>query len=149
MKSTEISSDELQSERFQQFFHDLEMAMVEYDGIGIAAPQVGMTKRAIVISKDYAAGERHLVLINPRITALSKRTASMEEGCLSVPGVVGMVERPVKARVKASFPDGSTADIKAKGMLARILQHEIDHLDGVLFIDKAESTSTTDQAASL
>ncbi|MCW1929910.1 MAG: peptide deformylase [Candidatus Kerfeldbacteria bacterium] len=122
----------------QEFFDQLIEAMIRYNGIGIAAPQVGHCVRICVIHKEYTETPDHLILINPRIVSLSERTFRLEQGCLSVPGTYGPVVRPAKIRVKAYTRNGTPIDIKAKGMYAQVLQHEIDHLDGILFIDKAE-----------
>lgn len=145
--STEISLKELASKEMQTFLDDLIQAMIDYRGIGIAATQVGRTIQAIVIEneyvKEYVDGDEHLVLINPRIASQSKKTSLLEAGCLSVPGVSGTNERSAKVRVKALLRDGTPIDIKARGMLAHILQHEIDHLNGILFIDTAFDINTT------
>ncbi|HLD21715.1 MAG TPA: peptide deformylase [Patescibacteria group bacterium] len=142
--STEISRTELQKKELQEFAKELAKAMVDFDGVGIAAPQVGKCIRMIAIAKEYAETKEHLILVNPRIASAGKKTANMEEGCLSVPQTYGLVERATKVRVKATQLNGETIDIKAKGMFARILQHEVDHLNGILFIDKA--TEITKQA---
>jgi peptide deformylase len=126
------------SAKMQEFYDAMIEAMIRYDGIGIAAPQLGYTTRVIVVSKTYTGTPEDLVLINPRLVSTSEKTAVVEQGCLSVPGVFGPVTRPAKVRVKALGRDGKPLDIKAKGMYACILQHEIDHLNGVLFIDKAD-----------
>lgn len=122
----------------QEFFDQLIEAMIRYDGIGIAAPQVGHCVRVCIIHKQYSETPEHLVLINPRIVSTSERTYRLDQGCLSVPGTYGPVVRPAKVRVKAYTRTGAPVDIKAKGMYAQVLQHELDHLDGILFIDKAE-----------
>ncbi len=133
--SSEVDSSTIAQEEMQEFFDELVEMMLTSDGIGIAAPQVGRNDRIIVISKEFALTPDHQVLINPTVSSVSKKTTIAEEGCLSVPGIEGKVERPYKARVKAITRDGNPIDIKAKGMYARILLHEIDHLDGILFID--------------
>ena len=138
--STELSKADILEAGTQQFFNDLIEVMLKYDGIGIAAPQVGKTICTIVIEKQYTESSEHLILVNPRVVSTSKKTVSMEEGCLSVPNITGDVERPTKARIKALDKKGNMLDIKARGMLARVLQHEIDHLNGILFIDKASET---------
>lgn len=144
--STEISQTELQTKEMQSFLDDLIQAMIDYRGIGIAATQVGRTICAVVIEneyvEEYTKKDEHLILINPRIASASKKTSLLEAGCLSVPGVSGTNERPSKVRVKALRRDGTPIDIKAKGMLAHILQHEIDHLHGILFIDTATDIHT-------
>jgi peptide deformylase len=129
----------------QTFFDQLIAAMIDFDGIGIASCQIGRTTQVVVIERayvddEYLIDDSHLVLINPRIVAASDRKTLREEGCLSVPGVFGPVPRSSKVRVKALLRNGETVDIKAKGMFAIILQHEVDHLHGRLFIDSAVST---------
>jgi len=102
-------------------------------GIGLAATQVGVNKKIIVIKlwrHDYA-------LINPRFNHQSREKEIGEEGCLSLPGLFCDIERSKKVRVKALDAKGKKVKIKAKGLLARVLQHEIDHLDGVLIKDRA------------
>lgn len=102
------------------------------NGVGIAAPQVSKSIQLIVVNMK----DQPLVLINPKIILKSIRKELGEEGCLSVPGVFGMVKRSKTVRVKALNQKGGKLFLKAKGMLARVLQHEIDHLLGILFIDK-------------
>ena len=109
--------------------------MEEEKGIGLAAPQIGMGKRVVVVSIDEKNFNK-LALINPEILHLSEETVVMEEGCLSVPGVNADVRRPAEAVVRGTTRSGRLVEIEAKGLLARVLQHEIDHLNGVLFIDK-------------
>jgi peptide deformylase len=100
-------------------------------GIGLAAPQVGRSERLAVIDVD----DKVFVLINPEIVDADTKTAKAEEGCLSIPDVYGDVERPVRVRVRALDLDGKSFEIEADELLARCLQHEIDHLHGKLFID--------------
>jgi peptide deformylase len=100
-------------------------------GIGLAAPQVGRTERVCVVDVD----ENPLVLINPEILETEGRLKKAEEGCLSIPDVYGDVERPPKVSVRAMDIDGKEFEIDADDLLARCLQHEIDHLHGKLFID--------------
>ena len=105
------------------------------DGIGLAAPQIGILKRLIVIDLTVEDGEVYK-LINPVIVK-SKGEQVCREGCLSVPGMLGDVIRPKEVVVEALDVNGEKITIKAKDLLAIVLCHEIDHLDGVLFIDKA------------
>jgi peptide deformylase len=100
-------------------------------GIGLAAPQVGRTERLAVIEID---GES-LVVINPEIVETSSGKAKAEEGCLSIPDIYADVERPKDVVVRAMDLDGNTYEVQATELLARCLQHEIDHLDGKLFLD--------------
>lgn len=106
------------------------------DGVGLAAPQVGVLKRAIVIDLSDEGGEGPYKLINPKIIK-KKGEQICREGCLSVPGVLGDVIRPAEVTVEALNEKGEKVIIKAKDILAVVFCHEIDHLDGVLFIDKA------------
>lgn len=116
---------------------DMVETMYKFDGVGLAAPQVGILKRMIVI--DPGTGPK--VLINPVIKkATGKQTG--EEGCLSFPNMFGNVDRPETLVVEAFDIDGKKIKIKAKDLEAVILSHEIDHLDGVLFIDKAYDVYT-------
>lgn len=135
--STDFDIAKIKIKSSQQYFDDLIEAMIRYNGIGIASCQVGKNIRVIVISKEYTKDKEHTVMINPRLVSTSEKTNLMEEGCLSVPGMYGSVERYTKVRVKGWYRDGTQFDIKAKGMLARIFQHELDHLEGTLFIDSA------------
>lgn len=106
------------------------------DGIGIAAPQVGVLKRVIIVDLSDEDGEGPYKLINPVITK-AKGGQVCREGCLSVPGLLGDVVRPKEVTVEALNEEGKKVVIKAKDLLAICLCHEIDHLDGILFIDKA------------
>lgn len=121
---------------------DLIETMYRKDGIGIAAPQVGENIRLIIIN----SADGPLALINPEIYWLSKRTNLGEEGCLSVPGIFGWVRRHHKIKVKAQAVDGTKISFAAENLLARVIQHEIDHLDGILFTDKAEKMSSDGKA---
>ncbi|MBM7855739.1 peptide deformylase [Desulfohalotomaculum tongense] len=103
-------------------------------GVGLAAPQIGVSKRVIVVD----VGEGLFELINPVITE-SEGVETDLEGCLSIPGVVGEVARAASVVVKGLNRDGKKVRINARGFLARAFQHEIDHLDGILFIDKAQN----------
>ena len=106
------------------------------DGIGIAAPQVGVLKRVIIVDLSDEDGEGPYKLINPVIIK-AKGEQVCREGCLSVPGLLGDVVRPKEVTVEALNEEGKKVVIKAKDLLAICLCHEIDHLDGILFIDKA------------
>jgi peptide deformylase len=100
-------------------------------GIGLAAPQVGRTERVAVIGVD----EQRFAIINPEIVEADAKRAKAEEGCLSIPDVYGDVERPARVRVRAMGLDGQAFEVEAGDLLARCLQHEIDHLHGRLFVD--------------
>lgn len=103
----------------------------------MAAPQIGINKRIIIIRDDMENKENadFIALINPKVIKTEGKTITEAEGCLSVPEIYGMVPRPAKARIKATLEDGTEVKLKADGFLARTLLHEIDHLDGILFID--------------
>ncbi|MBR3169467.1 peptide deformylase [Candidatus Saccharibacteria bacterium] len=109
----------------------------------MAAPQMGVLKRIIIIRDDMEdkKNAHFTALINPEVTKTEGKTVTDYEGCLSVPKIYGMVPRPLKVRVKAKTEDGKEVRIKATGELARTLLHEIDHLDGILFIDHIRDKS--------
>ena len=114
--------------------------MYSADGIGLAAPQVGINKQLIVIDcelEDPAAPP--LVLINPTIKSAGKATCKDQEGCLSIPGVYLDVERPETVEVAYKDEFGRPRTLKADGLVARVIQHEMDHLSGVLFVDRVEN----------
>lgn len=104
-------------------------------GIGLAAPQVGSDLRLTVIDLQPEDRKAPVVLINPRIEAVSEELSTREEGCLSLPGHYADVTRPARVTVSYEDLEGSRLTIEAEGLLATCLQHEIDHLDGVLFVD--------------
>lgn len=106
-------------------------------GIGLAGPQVDVSQRLLVVDLESYNGPS-LALINPVIMKCSEETSSYEEGCLSVPGIMSDIIRPASVHVKAITPEEKEIEIEAEGLLARVLQHEIDHLNGKLFIDYME-----------
>jgi peptide deformylase len=114
---------------------DMMETMYAADGVGLAAPQVGVGKRLIVV--DVREPEAPpFALINPIVVEQGEETDRGEEGCLSIPGLKEIVERPARVVVEGLDPDGNPRRIEAEGLLARALQHEVDHLDGILFIDR-------------
>jgi peptide deformylase len=113
---------------------DMFETMYAAEGIGLAGPQVGVSRRVVVIDLRDEDESRY-ALINPRIVETGKERDREEEGCLSIPGVAAPVERATQVTVEALDELGQPLRIEASGLLARCLQHEIDHLDGVLFID--------------
>jgi peptide deformylase len=133
-KTVDVSPEELLSSEFQEFLRDLAETMHAEDGVGLAAPQVGSEKRVCVA----ADGETVHVLVNPRIRGRSIQLTCDNEGCLSLPGLQAQVARHERVIVQALDPQGHPIEIRAKGLFARVLQHEIDHLEGVLYIDRAE-----------
>jgi peptide deformylase len=120
--------------RIKRLLDDMAQTMYKAEGVGLAAPQVGVSLRMIVID----AGEGLIELINPVVSECEGSECSTE-GCLSIPGIYGEVERGVNVKVEGFNREGKKVCISATGLLARALQHEIDHLDGVLFIDRATS----------
>ena len=104
------------------------------NGVGLAAPQVGHNIRLFVVS-DEMAKDGHAVFINPVITQVSKKTIPEEEGCLSLPGQWHELTRAEKVTVKALDENGQKFKLRAKGILARLMLHEVDHLNGILFVD--------------
>jgi peptide deformylase len=106
----------------------------DYSAVGLAAPQIGVPKRIIVVKWDKIG-----VFINPEIKITDNEEEEMQEGCLSVYSIACMMKRPKKISVSALSPKNEKIDFKAEGMLARIFLHEVDHLDGKLFIDYLDS----------
>ena len=130
----------------QSLVSDMIDTMRVSSGVGLAAPQIDVSQRVIVVEygegledpEREAAPPKLYVVINPEIVRHSNETVSANEACLSVPGYYGEVNRHEAVTVKGLDRDGKPLRIKAKGWLARIFQHEIDHLDGVLYIDRAD-----------
>ncbi|MCE2739341.1 MAG: peptide deformylase [Rhodobacter sp.] len=116
---------------------DMLETMYDAPGVGLAAPQVGVMKRVLVMDciKDPALAPRPMVLINPTVTWLSEDVATYEEGCLSLPDQYAEIERPAEVRVQWTGLDGTPQEEQFSGLWATCVQHEIDHLDGKLFID--------------
>ena len=120
----------------RQLAQDMLQTMHAESGIGLAAPQVGVNKRVIVIDcEPRNSATPPLVLINPQIQSYSPELCQMEEGCLSVPGVFLNITRPQAIEVKFKDDSGRPRNLNASGLLARAIQHEIDHLEGVMFVD--------------
>ena len=126
--------------RIRSLLEDMAETMYHADGAGLAAPQVGILRRLVVL--DIGAGL--IKLINPVIVEADGEQQE-QEGCLSIPGIYGEVKRPEKVTVKAFDENGKPFDLRGTGLLARALCHEIDHLDGILFIDKAIPGSLINQ----
>ena len=116
---------------------DMLDTMYDAPGVGLAAIQIGVPKRLVVMDTSKKAEEerRPVVLVNPEIVWASEEKSTYEEGCLSIPEYYEEVERPTQVKVRYMDIDGKMQEIGANGLLATVLQHEIDHLDGVLFID--------------
>jgi peptide deformylase len=148
-----VPIDEIKSPKIQKILAEMKLALAaQDDGVAIAAPQIGVSLRIFVVSKKVemlVKGEEHLskselenlkdeIYINPEIKKLSRTKTPLDEGCLSVRYLYGKVERSDKATVTAYDDNGKKFNKGASGLLAQIFQHETDHLDGILFIDKAK-----------
>ncbi len=138
----------------QQLIDNMFETMRKAPGVGLAAPQVNVPLRLTVIEygeqeegSDEPIELQQYVLINPEITRFSPETEVAAEGCLSMPGLVGDVERSLSVTVKAQNRRGQPIKLKAEGWLARIFQHEIDHLNGVMYVDKAANLRSLDEDA--
>ncbi len=123
-------------EELSEFLLRMVETMLVEDGVGLAAPQVGVSRSIAVINPEPENERTPIKMINPKIVAFSDETEVSEEGCLSVPGIRGNVTRPSAVEVAYLDEKGLERKLRADGLLARIVQHEIDHLHGVLFIDR-------------
>ncbi|HEY3281198.1 MAG TPA: peptide deformylase [Armatimonadota bacterium] len=150
-KTSAVDLETLQSEAFQQFLDDMVETMRDAEGVGLAAPQVYRPVRALV-AEVKAGGSRDsgqsglplTVLVNPKVVAASEELDAGWEGCLSIPDLRGMVPRARAIRVQALTREGEPQLVELVGFYARVIQHEIDHLDGVLFLDRmTDLTSLT------
>ncbi len=133
-----VPPKEIKSETIQTLIKDMVETMFEYDGRGLAAPQVHESVQVVVMIWDFDKEVKPAlrVLINPEIKALTEEKAEFWEGCLSVPGLRGMVARPTKISVSCYDQDGKKEEFVAEGFAATVIQHECDHLMGVLYVDK-------------
>lgn len=144
--SRSVPVKDIGAPEIRQTIADLTDAMnAQKDGIAIAAPQIGVPLRLFVVSgallaqadKTYKGPKEPLVFINPEITKTSKEKHEVEEGCLSVRWLYGKVKRSAKVSIRAYDADGKRIARGASGLLAQVFQHEVDHLNGILFVDKA------------
>ncbi len=146
--SEEITPEEFSDGTVTKILKDMRKAIKEYsvDGfsaVAIAAPQIGVAKRMFLIEDQSGSPEERfpsIIAINPRIIKVSKKTHVVGEGCLSVPKLYGVVKRHTNATLEALDENGELFTRGAGGLLAQIIQHECDHLDGTLFIDRAEDS---------
>ena len=125
----------------ESLVEDMFETMYHADGVGLAAPQIGIGQRVLVVDvrdEDDPESGRY-ALVNPEIVAHSSSIEKATEGCLSIPGLEDVVARPASVEVRGFDPSGAEVRISAAGLLARALQHEIDHLDGVLFLDRVSA----------
>src|SRR5262245_19899616 len=146
-----VDPDDIKSPRIQQLIDDMFETMKEYNGVGLAAPQVheglrlfvaGFASRPGEEAEDEASRVPRMVLINPDIRVIGTDIDEDWEGCLSIPEIRGRVPRAREIEVKAHDRRGRRISIHARGFTARVIQHETDHLDGVLFIDRMKSLET-------
>jgi peptide deformylase len=151
----EVPVDEIKSPHIQKILRDMRKALDSYKvdgfrGVAIAAPQIGIPLRIFLVHvADEEQGETKipdLVAINPSITKVSKKRHTVGEGCLSVPDHYGAVSRATHATIRAYDERGIEYERGAGGLLAQIFQHEVDHLDGMLFVDRAEKVWDKDSA---
>ena len=120
----------------EPLFRRMKETMIEAKGVGLAAPQIGVSKQVAIVNPEPEDDAKLLKMVNPRIVTVSDDTERIEEGCLSVPGIRGEVVRALKITVVYQDEDGKERTVRAEGMLARIIQHEVDHLNGILFVDR-------------
>ena len=148
-KTEEFDFKKFSRPEIRELIVKMKKAMRQARGIGLSANQIGLNMRVFIVkiqkidrrgnTRSLSASEQKFYAVfNPEITKYSKETALMEEGCLSVPGVYGAVERPEKVMLTGFDKNGKRIRIKAWGLLAKVFQHEIDHLNGKLFIDRAK-----------
>jgi peptide deformylase len=123
------------NDEIRQLAEDMFETMIEAEGVGLAAPQVGRNIRMFVLIAD---DDVRRVFINPQIIQTSSETSEYDEGCLSIPQIYETIVRPVRVTVQALNEKGRPFTLEADGLLARIIQHEYDHLDGILYIDRGD-----------
>jgi peptide deformylase len=142
-RTREVTRDEISSPEMKRLVRDMIETMHEYGGVGLAAPQVHESVRLALIEFEEDSGRYQndqgqplLVIFNARVKVLDPTPSGFWEGCLSVPGLRGYVERPSKIEVSYLDEKGKAKTLVAEGFLATVFQHELDHLDGVLYVDK-------------
>jgi len=137
---TEAAEVTVFDDNLRALVRDMFETMYHADGIGLAAPQIGLSTRIIVVDlrrqdEDDPEPQR-IAIVNPVVTWESKEVEKQTEGCLSIPGLEEVVRRPAQVRVEGQDPDGNDIVIEADDLFGRALQHEIDHIDGILFVDR-------------
>jgi len=148
-----VSPEEIRSPEFQRFVDDMVETMREYNGAGLAANQVHVLKQVCVIEVHEnprypdAPAIPLTVLVNPVVTAVTDEVEDGWEGCLSVPDMRGMVPRATAVHLRALDRDGNPIDLVAKEFFARVIQHETDHLHGIVYVDRMEDLSTLSHLA--
>jgi peptide deformylase len=139
-----VDPEQIQADAFQRFIVDLRETMAAYQGVGLAAPQVHVSNRVLVY---LAMGEEDrdpevLVLVNPVIEPMGDEMESSWEGCLSIPDIRGLVSRHSQIKVTALDDTGQDVSYVARDFEARVIQHEVDHLDGILYLDRMDDLAT-------
>ena len=149
-RSNEVGCEFVLLKKTQKLVEEMLVVMKTADGVGLAAPQINESIRLCVINQtaDSVNLKNDLVLFNPVWKKTSIKKDVMEEGCLSVPKTYGKVKRYVKIKVDALNEKGEPMSFLASDLLARVIQHEVDHLDGILFTDKAKDIYQIDQLSS-
>jgi len=143
-----VSPEAITSPEIQGLIEDMFETMAEYDGAGLAAPQVHVSRRVVIYGVEHnprypdAEAVPSTVLINPSVTALTEQEEEDWEGCLSLPGLRGLVPRVTRVRVDAYGRDGRRLRFEAEGFHARVVQHECDHLDATLYVDRMRSMAS-------
>jgi peptide deformylase len=144
LREKSVAVEEVNDE-IKQLANDMFETMIEADGVGLAAPQIGKNIRMFVIIAD---DDIRRVFINPQIIKTSEEVGPYDEGCLSIPQVYESIIRPLKVTVQALNENGKPFTLDADGLLARVIQHEYDHLEGIVFIDRGDKAfaEKTEQA---
>jgi len=122
-------------DELRELYNGMVQAMTREDGIGLAAPQVGRSLRLLIARDERGDWPSILAMVNPEFLFHSEERAGFQEGCLSLPGVTAEVQRPVRIRARYQDLEGRECELEDDGLLARIVQHEADHLEGILFVD--------------
>ena len=139
-KAVPVQPEEI-NDSLRETFNEMFETMLEADGVGLAAPQIGDSRRYFVIISD---DDVRRVFINPQIISTSNDLCDYDEGCLSLPGFNETIKRPSKVTVQALNENGKPFTLDAEGLLARIIQHEYDHLEGVMYIDRGDPNFAAD-----
>ena len=147
-RAAEVARGELESGAIAALVRDLEETMLDYDGVGLAAPQVHVSKRVVIVEVpavvrgEEGVGVPRTAMINPVVRPLTDTLMETWEGCLSIPELIGLVPRPRQVHVAWTGLDGEPYELTLEGFPAAVIQHEVDHLDGVLYIDRIKDIRT-------
>lgn len=154
-KAEEVPVQEIKNKKFREIIQKMERVIAENEeAVAVAAPQIGESWRIFAISEWAKNSEtrkekkefKNIIFINPKIIKTSQRQKSMQEGCLSTPALFGTTKRAEKIRIEALDENGKKFTHSASGLFAQALQHEIDHLNGILFVDKATNLSKIEKS---